>query len=79
MLFCRCLDLDAEGLNVSWKPLIQVSEHLNADASNLLCIMQLQQLQFQSPVSFVMTLAHVLRLVLIPEPEKVNPLVLPWQ
>ncbi|TKS92688.1 hypothetical protein D9C73_027326 [Collichthys lucidus] len=30
-------------------------------------------------VSFVMTPAHVLRLVLTPEPEKVDPLALPWQ
>lgn len=30
-------------------------------------------------VSFMMTPAHVLRLVSMPEPEKVDPLVLPWQ
>lgn len=30
-------------------------------------------------VSLVMTPAHVLRLASTPEPEKVNPLVLPWQ
>lgn len=30
-------------------------------------------------VSFMMTLAHVLRLALMPEPEKVDPLALPWQ
>lgn len=30
-------------------------------------------------VSFMMTPAHVLRLLSMPEPEKVNPLVLPWQ
>lgn len=30
-------------------------------------------------VSLVMTPAHVLRLASMPEPEKVNPLALPWQ
>jgi len=32
-----------------------------------------------SPVSLMMTSAHVLRLGSMPEPEKVDPLVLPWQ
>lgn len=34
---------------------------------------------WREPVSFVMTPAHVLRLASTPEPEKVNPLALPWQ
>lgn len=34
---------------------------------------------WREPVSFVMTPAHVLRLAPTPEPEKVNPLALPWQ
>lgn len=59
--------LDSEG--PSTRVLSPVSEHTARDVN--VCVKII--------VSFMMTPAHVLRLASMPEPVKVDPLVLPWQ
>lgn len=80
VICCRSLDLDAQVVAFSWRLLLQVSILQQCWCSEFaprVCGIDASIVLWS--VSFVMTLAHVLRPALIPEPEKVDPLASPWQ
>lgn len=80
VICCRSLDLYAQVVAFSWRLLLQVSILHQCRCSEFaprVCGIDASIVLWS--VSFMMTLAHVLRPALIPEPEKVDPLVSPWQ